>query len=1074
MGAIAYSDLSGRFGAAGRGQIAVIPTCGKCGAEQRDGARFCDACGSAVVISDEPAELKQVTVLFADVVRSMDLAAALGPEGLRNIMTELFTASARVVHRYGGTVDKFTGDGIMALFGAPVAFEDHAVRGCLAALGLQREVQRLAAEFHREGVDIAVRVGLNSGQVVAGRLGSGPRSYTAIGEQVGMAQRMESVAAPGGVMISESTARLVEDVVDLSEPESLPVKGRARPVSVRRLLQVKPHHALSGRVDAPLVGRRWEMAALEGILEGVMDGYGGASVGLCGPAGIGKSRVVRELAATAATRGVQVFRATSESHTRDLPFHVVGQLLRVVMRVGDSDSRADRARLEEQLPEAGREDLLLLGDLLGINALDAAVPRLDPDARRRRLTALIKAAWTTQRSPAMYVIENAQWIDEVSESMLADFIAVISRTNSMVLITYRSEYRGVLSRLPDGQTINLAPLSRSETSSLIAEQLGSDVSIADLSVIVAERAVGNPFFVKEIVRDLSERGVLQGHRGRYTFNAAVTEVSVPPTLYAVIAARIDRLGRDAKRTLNAAAVIGSRFSADLLAAVGVDPLFDALVDAELVDQVKFSSPEEYVFRQPMIRTVAYESQLKADRAEVHRRVATAIEQRDPALADENAALIAEHLEASGDIGTAYGWHMRAGAWSRNRDIAAARKSWARARHVAHALPADDPDRLAMLIAAGTLLCATAYRTAASMSDSGFREVRELTALAGDKRSLAVAMIGHMTDHMVHGLVREGSRLGTEALTLLDAIDDPTLTIALSAAPMIVKQETGEIAEILRRSQLTIDLAAGDPAKGDIVFGSPLALALVFRGVARCWLGIPGWREDFDDALAMGRRVDRLTFSKSVVYKHSVATLQGVLVPDETALREVEEAMGIASDSGDHHAVGLAMYCLGGVLLERGAADRERGRVLLAEIREMCESGHFYKSELPVLDLFEAREMARDGDLDGAVERMREVVDGVFDRGQLAHGVTGARILVETLLERGGDGDVREAEAAMERLAAAGMDGLVVVDVILLRLQALLARARGEDAAFGDFVGRYRDMATAFGFEGHLAMANALT
>lgn len=1051
----------------------MVATCSTCGTEQRERARFCDSCGSQVAAAEESAEFKQVTVLFADVVHSMDIAAALGPERLRDIMAEFFDVSAKAVERYGGTVDKFTGDGIMAIFGAPIALEDHAVRGCLAALGLQREVRRLAVRFNRDGVDVAVRVGLNSGQVVAGKLGSGPPSYTAIGEQVGMAQRMETIAPPGGVMISESTARLVEDVVDLGEPESLYVKGLAQPVFARRLLQVKPHHALSRRADSPLVGRKWEMAVLEGTFEGVVDGYGGLTVGLCGPAGIGKSRIVRELAAIAATRGVQVFRARAESHARELPFYVVAQLLRAGMKVGDSESGADRARLETQFPEASQEDLLLLGDLLGINDLDVAVPRLDPDARRRRLTALIKTAWTAQRSPAVFVIENAQWIDEVSESMLADFIAVISRTNSMVLISHRPEYRGVLSRLPDGQTITLAPLSHSEAAKLIAEQLGSDDSVAGLFATIADRAVGNPFFIKEIVRDLAERGILHGRRGQYTFNAAVTEVSVPPTLYAVIAARIDRLDWDAKRTLNAAAVIGSRCTADLLTAIGMAPSFDALVDAELVDQVKFSSPEEYVFRQPLIRTVAYESQLKADRADVHRRVAAAIQEREPGLVDENAALIGEHLEAAGDIGTAYGWHMRAGAWSRNRDIAAARMSWARARNAAQALPADDPDRLSMCILAGTLLCATSYRTVESMSDSGFLEIRELCAAAGDKRSLALAMLGQLTDHMVHGRVGEASMLGTEVLTLLEAIDDSALTVGLSVAPMVVKQETGEIAEILRWSQTAIDLADGDPVKGDFVFGSPLALALVFRGIARCWLGITGWRKDFGDSLAMARRVDRLTYSKCVVYMHSVATLQGVLVPDDTILHEVEEALSIATGNGDHHAVSLAMYCLSAVLLERGSADRRRGRMLLTEIREMCDRGHFYRSESFVLDLLDAREIARDGDLEGAVELLRAAGDCVFDRGQFAHGVTATRFLVEALLQRGAEGDVREAEAAIGRLAAAEIDGLAVVDLILLRLRALLARTRGDQVAFGELVGRYRDGATALGFEGHIVMANAL-
>ena len=182
--------------------------------------------------------------------------------------------------------------------------------------------------------------------------------------------------------------------------------------------------------------------------------------------------------------------------------------------------------------------------------------------------------------------------------------------------------------------------------------------------------------------------------------------------------------------------------------IGVEPAFDALVDAEMVDQVKFSSPDEYVFRQPLIRTVAYETLLQAERADVHRRVAAAIEARDPTLVDQNAALIGEHLEAAGDNGAAYGWHMRAGAWSRNRDISAARLSWARARHVAQALPVDDPNRLGMRIAAGTLLCATAYRTAESMSHSGFQEVRDARLGSGGQ---AVAGAGHARAvHRPHG------------------------------------------------------------------------------------------------------------------------------------------------------------------------------------------------------------------------------------------------------------------------------------------------------------------------------------
>src|SRR5246500_5336722 len=217
--------------------MTAATACRTCGTQPREGARFCDACGSVIAPVTEHAEYKQVTVLFADVVHSMDIASTVGAERLREIMMELADSCAAVVQRYGGTVDKFTGDGIMAVFGAPVALEDHAIRACLAALGVQEEAKRLAVKVQdRDGVDLRLRVGLNSGQVIAVEIGSGPFGYTAIGEQVGMAQRMESVAPPGGVMLSESTARLVQHATLLAEAEEVHVKGSDVPVPARRLL----------------------------------------------------------------------------------------------------------------------------------------------------------------------------------------------------------------------------------------------------------------------------------------------------------------------------------------------------------------------------------------------------------------------------------------------------------------------------------------------------------------------------------------------------------------------------------------------------------------------------------------------------------------------------------------------------------------------------------------------------------------------------------------------------------------------------------------------------------------------
>jgi class 3 adenylate cyclase len=250
-------------------------------------ARFCSECGTPIAQATQPAEYKQVTVLFADVVHSMDIAAAVGAERLREIMTELVERSAAVVRRYGGTVDKFTGDGIMAVFGVPAALEDHAFRACLAALDIQAQTAKLAEEVQaRDGIALRLRIGLNSGQVIAGEIGSGALGYTAVGEQVGMAQRMESVAPPGGVMLSESTARLIEGAAALGEPETVHIKGADQPVCARRLLGVSEPRRALGCAESNLVGRRWEMAAVEGLLERAVDGHG-AVVGVVGSPGIG-------------------------------------------------------------------------------------------------------------------------------------------------------------------------------------------------------------------------------------------------------------------------------------------------------------------------------------------------------------------------------------------------------------------------------------------------------------------------------------------------------------------------------------------------------------------------------------------------------------------------------------------------------------------------------------------------------------------------------------------------------------------------------------------------------------------
>jgi adenylate cyclase len=1033
-------------------------------------AKFCSECGVPRTEAARSAEYKQVTVLFADLVRSMDIAARVDAERLREIMTELVERSAAVVRRYGGTVDKFTGDGIMAVFGAPTALEDHAFRACLAALDIQAATAKLSQEVQaRDGIALQLRVGLNSGQVIAGEIGSGSASYTAIGEQVGMAQRMESVAAPGAVMVSESTASLVGHVAVLGEPEQAQIKGIDWPVPTWRLIACKEgadHHSRR-RGESKLIGRAWELNTVAAILDEAIGGSG-CVVSFMGPPGIGKSRMVREAAAVATRRGIPVFTAHCESHASDIPFHAVARLLRAAIGIEDVEADKARSSVRELFPEADPEDVVLLHDLLGVR--EAPLPEIAPDARRRRVTSLINGAALARQEPGVYVIEDVHWIDEASESMLAGFLAIIPQTPTLVLITYRPEYQGQLTRLSGVQSLALRPLSEAHTSMLTAELLGNDPSTEALTQQIATRAAGNPFFAEEMVRDLSERGVLQGNTGEYRLADNIADVAVPATLQATIGARIDRLSATAKHALNAAAVIGSRFDTDLLAELVEDADVAALVEAELVDQVRFTPRAQYAFRHPLIHTVAYESQLRSDRAKLHRRLAAAIEARGSV--DENAALIAEHAEGAGDLPAAFTWHMRAGAWTNYRDIAAAHTSWRRALQVADRLPEDYPDRMSMRIAPRTFLCATASRQGGRSAETGFEELRQLCNAAGDQRSVAIGMIGLVAASLMNVRREEASRLAGEQVRLLESIGDPTLTVGLLPMAMLAKHETGEMVEILRLSQRLIDLADGDFTKGNLLFGSPLTYCIPMRGIARASLGMAGWRQDFDRAMAAARDADAMTRASAIYYTYLSALAFGLLLPDDTMLARSAGNYELAKQAGEDIAEYLSETVHGVVLACRDGADRAAGIELLEQVRERALDRLL--TSLPIANSYIAQEKARQGDVDGAIELARAAAADLATSGRCVWIVLATTALVEALLVRGTDKDLDEANVAIDRLAAAPTDpGYVVNDIAVLRLRALLAQARGDADSYRDYRDRYRAMAESLGFGGHIAMAGAM-
>jgi len=358
----------------------------------------------------------------------------------------------------------------------------------------------------------------------------------------------------------------------------------------------------------------------------------------------------------------------------------------------------------------------------------------------------------------------------------------------------------------------------------------------------------------------------------------------------------------------------------------------------------------------------------------------------------------------------------------------------------------------------------------------FDELRELCAAAGDKASLAIGMAGLVMDHAHQDRMREVSPLTSEAMALAESVGDATLTLGLSFPLIYGKIESAEWCEVLRWSQTVIDLADGDPSKGNFLVGCPLALAITTRGMARYWLGRPGWPEDLRDGQPMARGVDPASYAGVVGYTYLMGIPLGVLRPDDRALHEIEDALRIAERSSDDTVVGYIRAALALALMHcQKAAERDRGQKLGAEVGEVLRNQGRNLCDLPIIEVYLARERARAGDRDDAIALMRSTVDHLFRTGRLLMwGLAATGVLVQTLLDRAGDGDAAEAEAAVERLAAAPADaGLVIREIWLLRLHALLARARGDDSVYREYRDRHRDMAKTLGFEGHIAWAEAM-
>jgi hypothetical protein len=493
-------------------------------------------------------------------------------------MERLFGLLCEGVHRFEGTVDKFTGDGIMALFGAPIAHEDHARRACYAALRLRDSALRYAEELRRShGIEFAVRLGLNSGEVVVGAIGDDLKlDYTALGHAVNLAQRMESLAEPGKAYVSAATASLVEGYVDLRPVGLKKVKGLAEPVAVFELVKLgRARTALevaAGKGLSPFGGRNLEMAMLEDALASLRDGEG-ATIGVIAEPAVGKSRLCHEFSELCQTRGVDVFTAHGLAHSQSVPFAPVLEMLRAQLGVTDEDDIARARRLVAEavlaLDDSLGDALPVLYDFLGVAAPASVPSAVDAEARQRQLFAALDRLHQRrlELGPIVIVAEDLHWFDDASEAFMTRLANDVPGQPLLLLATCRPEYRPPWADSPRYTALALAPLDESASGTLLRALLGNHPSVDGLAEHILGRTGGNPLFIEEVVQGLAEEGYFVGQRGRFELARTVGEVRIPATAQAVLGARIDRLAEREKALVQAASVVGRRFSGPVVGRV---------------------------------------------------------------------------------------------------------------------------------------------------------------------------------------------------------------------------------------------------------------------------------------------------------------------------------------------------------------------------------------------------------------------------------------------------------------------------------------------------------------------------
>ena len=1047
--------------------------CPECGHRVSGTARFCEQCGAALSPHAQPlrapraleakildqrqrieGERKQVTVMYSDIVGSMELTRALGAERWGVVLDRFLAVAAGAVHRLEGTVNQFTGDGLLAVFGAPLAHEDHARRACLAVLELQHQVAALAAEMaRRDGVEFAVRCGLNSGEVIVGLIGDDLHlDFVPIGNTTALGRRIEALAPAGSIAVGASTAALVEgefELRDLGEFDLKGVPGRQRVheligpgAAPTRFAAVAARRGLSR-----LVGRDAERAELDAVLERTLLGAGGA-VGIVGDPGLGKTRLVHEFVAGCAARGLTVNAAGGVPHGRHAPFLPILALYRRYYGIDELTppevARRRIASTMSALDPRFAADLPLLFEFLGVADPDRPRVTTEPDARRRRLLELatrgIKAR--SRHEAAVLVIEDLQWVDDASAAFVERMAEAVVGTRILLLCTYRPEHEPPWMNGGRHIELRLAPLDATATGDLLGELLGRDASLDRLAARIGRRAGGNPFFIEEIVQALAESGRLAGEPSRYRLEVELDGVVLPPTVQAGLSARLDRLRPGEKALVQTMSVIGQEIPGSLLREVcglGENQLAEALASlarAQLVVPDGGTAGDSYVFRHPLTQEVAYGSLLSERRAGAHHAVAAGIERLYPQGLDERAAILAHHYGAAGDRLEAARWHARAAAWVELTSPAEAMHHWRLVRRQTNGLDGvREGDRLAAQARIGLLGMAWRLGMVPEEAAALHAEARpaDLERFRLDLNYAATLMHG--------GREREGLELFRAVSGRAVATGDPDLVLTPACGVSYASWVAGTLTEAVAVIDDALRLTGGDPTAGaGLAFVSPHAHAFGHRGQALGYMGqLDEARHDFDRAVELAR-VHGDPEVESYLYAN-LALLEAMTGATDDALRHA--ALGLEIANRSHNTIAVVALSTARAVAQAGSGrfgeSLQQAEANLVTVRQQAMGLYFE----PVLLATMARCALGLGRPDQALAAAEEALDIMDERGLTTCALLAPITLAEVLMASRGAAAAERVEAVLAHAADTARAGRAhIFETQIDRQAAALARLCG--------------------------------